>query len=325
MRQEFNRILLNLGFSEERAEECAEIFTLNSLEGVYSHGVNRFPRFAKNVREGFVKPNAEPELVHKAGSIEQWKGNLGPGPLNATFATERAMSLASEGAIGMVGLGNTNHWMRAGYYGWMAARRGYVFMCWTNTCPNMPAWGAKDPKLGNNPLVIAVPYGKDAIVLDMAMSLYSYGKIESYSNEKKKLPYPGGFNKAGELTDSPDEILESWRILPTGYWKGSGLSLLLDILAAVLSGGLSTHEVKSCSSEYNVSQVFIAIDIQKLANFPSIENTVRNIIDDLHKSVPADGKSGIRYPGENVASIREENLRNGIPVMREIWEKIKSL
>jgi 3-dehydro-L-gulonate 2-dehydrogenase len=235
------------------------------------------------------------------------------------------MSLASEGAIGMVGLGNTNHWMRAGYYGWMAARRGYVFMCWTNTCPNMPAWGAKDPKLGNNPLVIAVPYGKDAIVLDMAMSLYSYGKIESYSNEKKKLPYPGGFNKAGELTDSPDEILESWRILPTGYWKGSGLSLLLDILAAVLSGGLSTHEVKSCSSEYNVSQVFIAIDIQKLANFPSIENTVRNIIDDLHKSVPADGKSGIRYPGENVASIREENLRNGIPVMREIWEKIKSL
>lgn len=325
MKSEFSRILVNLGFTPGRAEECAGIFMVNSLEGVYSHGVNRFPRFAKNIREGFVKPEAVPSLVHRSGSIEQWTGNLGPGPLNAIFATERAMSLANENSIGMVALANTNHWMRAGYYGWMAARKGYVFISWTNTCPNMPAWGAKDPRIGNNPLVFAVPYKNDAIVLDFAMSLFSYGKIESYNNQKTKLPFPGGFNNDGNLTDDPAEILESWRILPTGYWKGAGLSLLLDILAAVLSGGLSTHEVKSCNSEYNVSQVFIAIDTSKLSNFPSIGKTVDNIVKDLHMSVPADDKLKIRYPGENVASIREENLKNGIPVMKEIWEKITNM
>jgi 3-dehydro-L-gulonate 2-dehydrogenase len=325
MKSEFYRILIKLGFTEQKAEKCAEIFTQNSIEGVYSHGVNRFPRFAKNIREGFVMPHAEPSLFHKAGSLEQWNGNLGPGPLNAVFATERVMSLAEENGIGLLALANTNHWMRGGTYGWMAAKKGFVFISWTNTCPNMPAWGAKDPKLGNNPFVIAVPYGEEAIVLDFAMTQFSYGKMETYNNEGKKLPYPGGFNDNGEITDVPGEILESWRALPMGYWKGAGLSLLLDIMAAILSGGLSTHQIDNCMSEYGVSQVFIAIDIKSLKNYPSIESSIQQIIKDLKDSIPENEKTGVRYPGESVIRIRNENLKNGIPVNQDIWGKILSL
>ncbi len=325
MKSEFLRILVGHGFDNPRAEKCADIFTLNSLEGIYSHGINRFPRFVKNIREGFIRPAAVPELVSRSGSLEQWNGNLGPGPLNATFATNRAMELAEENAIGLVSLSHTNHWMRAGTYGWEAARKGFVLICWTNTCPNMPAWGAKDPRLGNNPMVFAVPYKNDAVVLDLAMSLYSYGKLETFKSENKNLPYPGGFNKNNELTTSPAEILETWRVLPIGYWKGSGLSMMLDITAAILSGGLSTHEIKSCVSENNLSQVFIAIHTKKLYNFPSIDNSIEMIIRDLHRSVPSDENSQIRYPGENIAAIRATNLREGIPVGKSIWEKILSL
>jgi 3-dehydro-L-gulonate 2-dehydrogenase len=325
MLSEFERILLDNGFSQDRALACARVFMVNSLEGVYSHGVNRFPRFVKGVNEGFIRPGANPELVHSSGSIEQWNGNLGPGMLNAEFATERAMDLAGENAIGMIGLANTNHWMRAGTYGWQAARKGFILICWTNTCPNMPAWGAKDPRLGNNPIVFAVPWKDTALVLDFAMSQFSYGKIESYRDMGKALPYYGGFNRQGELTDIPSEILNSWRILPTGYWKGSSLSLLLDILAAVLSGGLSTHQVKTCVSENALSQVFIAIDPRKLKNYPSIDSSIDAIISDLKSSIPADEQSAVRYPGENIAAIRETNLAEGIPVKKEIWEKILSL
>jgi 3-dehydro-L-gulonate 2-dehydrogenase len=215
--------------------------------------------------------------------------------------------------------------MRGGTYGWRAAKKGFVFISWTNTCPNMPAWGAKDPKLGNNPFVIAVPYQDEAIVLDFAMTQFSYGKMESFNNEGKMLPYPGGYNSKGELTDVPGDILESWRALPTGYWKGAGLSLLLDIMAAILSGGQSTHQVKSCMSEYGVSQVFIAINIKTLQNFPSIENSIHQIIEDLKNSVPENENTKIRYPGESVLRIRAENLKNGIPVNKDIWEKILSL
>jgi 3-dehydro-L-gulonate 2-dehydrogenase len=322
MRSEFLRILLKIGFTVDRAEKCAEIFMNNSLEGVYSHGVNRFPRFVKNIQDGYVNPVAEPILVHKTGSIEQWNGNLGPGPLNAFFATERAMNIARENGIGLLAMANTNHWMRAGAYGWHAARKGFVFICWTNTCPNMPAWGAKDTRLGNNPFVIAVPYGNKAIVLDFAMSLFSYGKMELYKSEGKKLPYHGGFDRQGELTTDPAEILETWRPLPIGYWKGAGFSLLLDILATILSGGQSTHEVKSCISENAVSQVFIAINLSSLHNFPSIDKSIHEIIEDLKGSVPVDGNTKIRYPGESMLKTREENLKYGIPVNSDLWTKI---
>lgn len=325
MKAEFFRILLRLGFATERAYKCAEIFTVNSLEGVYSHGVNRFPRFVKNVREGYIKPEAVPSLVHRAGGIEQWNGNLGPGPLNAIFATDRATEVAAQNGIGLVSLANTNHWMRGGTYGWRAAMNGFVLICWTNTCPNMPAWGGKDPRIGNNPMVLAVPYRNDAIVLDFAMSQFSYGKLETYRDAGKMLPFPGGYDKKGELTSDPAEILNSWRILPTGYWKGSSLSLMLDILATVLSGGISVHEIKSCASENGLSQVFIAIDPGKLSNSRLIDDTIDRIIVDLHHSVPAEEDSKVRYPGENTFSIREENLRSGIPVKKEIWENILAL
>jgi 3-dehydro-L-gulonate 2-dehydrogenase len=325
MKSEFFRILKNLGFKDDKAEKCAEIFTLNSLEGVYSHGVNRFPRFVKNTKDGYVIPDAIPTLVHRTGSLEQWNGNLGPGPLNASFATDRSIELAQENGIGLVAMANTNHWMRAGTYGWQAARKGFVFICWTNTCQNMPAWGAKDPRLGNNPFVIAVPYQNDAIVLDFAMSQFSYGKMETFSNEGKKLPYPGGFNKHGELTTDPGEILETWRPVPVGYWKGAGLSLMLDIMATILSGGISTHQVISCTSEYGVSQVFIAVNIISLPNFPAIDNSIHQIIENLQNSIPENENTRIRYPGESVLKIRNENLENGIPVDRKIWESILAL
>jgi 3-dehydro-L-gulonate 2-dehydrogenase len=325
MKSEFSRILLKRGFTEENAEKCAEIFTLNSLEGVYSHGVNRFSRFVSYIGEGLIIPDAVPTLTHRAGSIEQWNGNLGPGPLNATFSTDRATRLARENGIGLVALANTNHWMRGGTYGWQAARKGYVFIGWTNTCPNMPAWGARDSRLGNNPFVIAVPYRDEAIVLDFAMSQFSYGKMETFKSEGKTLPYPGGFNRQDELTDRPDEILESWRALPMGYWKGAGLSLLLDILATILSAGRSTSQIGTCNTESGISQVFIAIELENLQNFPSIERSIDQIINDILNSEPAGETSRIRYPGENVITVRKENLREGIPVNREIWENIVAL
>ena len=75
----FTNILRSIGFTEDRAMHCAAIFTGNSVDGVYTHGVNRFPRFVKYVREGFVKPDAVPSQQSKFGGIEQWNGNLGPG------------------------------------------------------------------------------------------------------------------------------------------------------------------------------------------------------------------------------------------------------
>ena len=322
MISEFIRILKAHGFSDNRARECAGIFVTNSLEGIYSHGVNRFPRFVKNIKEGYVRPESVPSLIKSSGAIERWDGNLGPGPLNASFTTSRSTELAYKYGIGMVALSNTNHWMRGGAYGWQASRKGFIFIGWTNTEANMPAWGGKDSRLGNNPLVIGIPFKNEAIILDFAMTQYSYGKLETYSLGKKLLPYPGGFNSSGELSVDPDEILETMRALPAGYWKGSGLSLLLDILASVLSGGLSVHEISKKETEYALSQVFITISPYKLTSHGSVESMIMNILKDLKKSLPAGDGQEIRYPGENILKIRETNKKMGIPVNKIIWDNI---
>jgi len=325
MQSMFRNILLKHGLGKNKAEKCANIFATNSLEGIYSHGVYRFPRFVDYIRKGYIDIGAEPELIHSAGVLEQWNGNLGPGPLNAEICTNRAMEIAEENGMGCLALAETNHWMRGGTYGWQAARKGFVFIGWTNTEANMPAWGAKDRRLGNNPLVFAVPYGEEAIVLDFAMTQFSYGKMEAAQLEGRKLPFPGGFDTGGMLTDDPAAILQSWRALPIGYWKGAGLSLLLDILATILSAGDSTHQLSKREAEYGVSQVFIAIAMKKLSNFPAIDKAISGIIEDLKGSVPEDQEADIRYPGERVLTTRSENLAMGIPVNRKAWEEITLL
>jgi 3-dehydro-L-gulonate 2-dehydrogenase len=325
IQSEFQRILLKCGFSANKAEACARIFADNSLEGIYSHGVYRFPRFVDYIKREFIHVNAEPKLIHAAGALEQWDGQLGPGPLNALFCTERAMHLAKENGIGCVAIANTNHWMRGGTYGWQAAKKGFAFIGWTNTEANMPAWGAKESRLGNNPLVFAVPFGSEAIVLDFAMTQFSYGKMEAAELEGKMLPYPGGFTKNGKLTNQPAKILESQRALPIGYWKGAGLSLLLDIIATVLSTGLSTRELSQKEAEYSVSQVFIAFSLEKLSNYPAVEKTIGEIISDFKNATPDESGGEIRYPGERVLLTRAENLKNGIPVGKNVWEEIVNL
>jgi 3-dehydro-L-gulonate 2-dehydrogenase len=324
MEAEFNRILLKYKFTPEKAATLANIYTVNSLEGVYTHGVNRFAKFIKYVVDGHVKPDAEPECKHRAGALEQWAGNLGPGPLNALACTDRAVEIAGQAGIGCVALGNTNHWMRGGTYGWRAAEKGCAFIGWTNTIKNMPAWGGVNAKLGNNPLVIAVPYQDDAIVLDMAMSQFSYGALDLHVLRKQQLPVPGGYDKSGKLTTDPALIRESERTLPIGYWKGSGLSFLLDILAAILSAGSPVFKISQTNVENDLSQVFIAVNLSKLGNASAIQGLLRQIIDDYHQSVPA-GDSKVLYPGERVIRVREENLKNGIPVIQKVWDEILAL
>jgi 3-dehydro-L-gulonate 2-dehydrogenase len=325
MQDLFSGILRKAGFTEEKAIACASIFTNNSIDGIFTHGVNRFPRFVQYVKDGFIKPDAEPTLQNKSGGLEQWNGNLGPGPLNAVYATETAMNLAKQHGIGCVALSNTNHWMRGGTYGWHAAKAGFVFIGFTNTIANMPAWGATDARLGNNPLVIAVPYKDEAIVLDMAMSQYSFGSMELSVMKNELLPVPGGFNKEGVLTDDPADILESGRPIPVGYWKGAGLSLLLDLLATILSGGLSTHEISKKEVEHGLSQLFIAIDISKPGNHSAITHTIENILNDYHQSAAIDDSKKILYPGERVLQTRKNNLANGMQVMKKVWDEVLQL
>ena len=327
MVKEFERVLIKKGFSADIAKRSAELFAKNSLDGVYSHGINRFPRVISYVDKGYIKIDAEPTVEGTMGALERWNGNLAMGNTNAESAMNRAIELAKQHGIGIVALGNTNHWMRGGAYGWQAADAGMIGMCWTNTMPNMPAWGSKDRNIGNNPFIMAIPRSnKEHVVVDCAMAQFSYGKIEECKFKGQQLPVVGGYDSEGNATTDPLEIEKTWRVLPIGFWKGSGISIALDLIAAVLSGGNSTTAIgKKCEDEYGLSQILIAIDPTHMSSKEITDRIIDEVIGDLKSSEKADENGDIFYPGERSINTRKDNLANGIPVVEEIWNSIKAM
>ena len=224
----------------------------------------------------------------------------------------RAIDLSRLHGIGCVALANTNHWMRGGAYGWQAADAGVAAICWTNTLANLPPWGAADPRVGNNPLIVAFPRAAGHVVLDMAMSQFSVGGLMGRAARRERLPVAGGFDAAGALTDDPQAILDSQRLLPIGYWKGSGLSLMLDLLAAGLSGGRATHEIATDPErETALSQTFIA--------FAHVEPIADAVLAHVR------GRGGdVRYPGERVLDARARSRRDGVEVDETVWGEIQA-
>ncbi|SMP59038.1 3-dehydro-L-gulonate 2-dehydrogenase [Anoxynatronum buryatiense] len=326
---EIKRAFVKCGMSEEKASVCARVHSESTYDGIYSHGVNRVARFVEYVQKGWVDVNAEPTLEKEFGSIQVYNGNMGSGVLNALYGVDRAMELAERYGIGMVGLKNTTHWMRGGTYGLRAAQKGFVAIMWTNTESVMPPWGAKECKLGNNPFVMAMPGQKEGaeLLFDMAISQYSYGKLQVTRLAGKKLPFPGGFDKNGNITDDPGAIEESMRIMPIGYWKGSGMSHMLDILGTVLTDGIGAADLDQAGkgSCGGASQVMIVIDPGKITEKEDMMAAIRKSIEHVKSAQPAENSQGVSVPGEGMARFRKEHDELGIFVDDQVWEEIRSL
>lgn len=320
------KILLNRGCPTAHAAKVAKEMARNSLEGTYSHGINRFPRLVAQIDEGLVDMGAEPLRMGGFGALENYDGRQGLGIVNAWICMERAIDLASIHGIGYVALRNTNHWLRAATYGYQACARGMAGICFSNTYTNMPAWGAKDVRLGNNPLVFAFPYRNGDILVDMAMSQYSYGSLEVAVLEGKRMPTAAGFDVRGNLTDDPKAVLESKRLLPAGFWKGSALSFGLDVFAAAVSLGDTVQAIgKKGSGERDLCQAFVAINFAAVAPGEKVEAIVRGAVEDLLASTPDGGPDPVVYPGQRMRATRDENLAKGIPVDARVWKEILAL
>src|SRR5260370_24902168 len=190
--------------------------------------------------------------------------------------------------------------------------------------PNLPPWGTRDPRLGNNPVVCAGRRPGGPVVLDMAMSQFSYGALASYRARGELLPVDGGFDREGLLTRDPGAIEASSRPLPIGYWKGSGLALMLDLVAGLLTGGQVTHQITADPElESQVSQVFLAFDTSSFGS-PQTAGELADLVIQHFQFSPQSGDR-VRYPGERVLETRRENMAKGIPVEPSVWKGIEGI
>ena len=321
------KVMLNAGLTEQQAQTCARIHAQSSADGVESHGLNRVPRFVEYVRRGLVDPQGSPELLKAKEAVENYDGHLGIGITNALFCADRAMELAKEHGIGCVALKNSSHWMRGGTYAWRMAEAGFMGICWINTESCMPLWGSDRPGVGNNPFCIGIPREDGPIVLDMAMSQYAYGKLGVYRLAGKQLPYPGGFDREGKLTCDPGAIEESRRVLPVGYWKGSGMAIALDMAAALMAGGSSGSDMDEAGrgSCVGCCQIFIAYDPYLFGTREEIQDMLDRRVAAADASHPDRDGGRVVCPGERTLSARERSMKDGVNVDQAVWQQVTAM
>ncbi|WP_148254169.1 3-dehydro-L-gulonate 2-dehydrogenase [Aidingimonas lacisalsi] len=322
------RVLSRAGLRSEEAKLCARIHAESTWDGVASHGVGRIVRFVDYVKRGWIDTDATLSKVQALGPLEVYDGGFGIGVRNAMDATERAMTLASEHGLGLVAVRDTTHWMRGGSYGWHAVERGYAAIMWTNTESCMPAWGASQQSIGNNPLVMAVPSDNGPLVLDMAMSQFSYGKLKTQRLQHRQLPIDGGFDDSGSLTRDPAAIEATRRILPMGYWKGSGLAILLDALAALLSQGKPSHEIDELQrgSGTGACQVFMLFDPTHLGGQDMCQTLVDSITAHLEAATPDESGNTVRWPGKTTYETRRRDKNDHVVEVDDTtWNDILAL
>jgi 3-dehydro-L-gulonate 2-dehydrogenase len=325
LKREFLRVLRACGVPEAEAEDCATLFADTTQTGVYSHGVNRFPRFIQQLRNGDVLPEARPTCEMTLGAIEQWDAHRAIGNTTAKAMMDRAMELARAHGIGLVALRNANHWMRGGGYGYQAAEQGFIGICWSNSIAVMPPWGAKECRIGTNPFIIAIP-SEPITMIDMSMSMYSYGMLEVNRLAGRQLPVDGGFDDDGRPTRDPGTVERNRRIMPMGFWKGSGMSIVLDMIATLLANGQSVASVtEDMKDEHSVSQVFIAIEVDRLIPGRDKEEKLKRIMDYVVTAERSDPNVAIRLPGHEFPAMKRENEAQGIPIDPSVWARVKGL
>ena len=306
------------------AKRFAEIFAGNSLDGVYSHGMNRYPRYLSDMESGLCDAKVtQAERVSGLGGLEVWDAHFGVGPLIAQQMAERAIELARTHGIACVALRNNSHWLRAGRYGLMMADAGMMGLCMTNTCMNLVAYGAKEPSTGNNPITIAIPRRAGSLVMDMAVSQYAFGKLEIMAQEGGMLDTPCGYDTDGNLTNDPQKIVESGLMTPMALWKGSALSIMIDLMVSMLSLGRTSLAIGTpADGEKGMSQMFVCMNPAAVIDMDKAEAQMEKTIAFLNSLEPKDGVHGVHAPGENLEKTRARNRERGIPVTEDTWQKI---
>jgi LDH2 family malate/lactate/ureidoglycolate dehydrogenase len=306
----------------------AEVMAEADLTGVPSHGVRMLPLLIHALRRGAASPDPRIRVVREHRATCVLDCDNGPGRHVSVEAMNHAVRKACASGVGVCLATRTTHWGRAHAYAFRAATAGMIGLCTTNAIPNMIAWGSTRPVLANNPLAIGVPRGrgKDPIVMDMAMSQTAVGKVGTHMREGMSVPLGWGLDRAGLPTTDAGEIMASRRFLPMGDHKGTGLSIMMELLTGALAGAYLSHEIvrmDNSTLDSNATKFFIALDVESFTERENFERKVEEFLEYL-KETSEQGETA-HLPGQRGWQTRDRYLEEGIPIHPNIAASLREL
>jgi len=316
--------LVKTGLPPADAGKVAELMCEADLTGADAHGIFRLPQYVKRLRAGGINARPGIKVERTAAATALVDGDNGMGHLVMARAAETAIELARASGLGWVGAQHSNHAGAAGVYAALPLPHGMVGIYGVVASANhMPVWGGVESLLGTNPVAIAIPAGEEApIVLDIATSVVSYGTIKSHRLQQKPLPEGWMVNtRDGQPLTDPARSGEGV-LLPIGGYKGSGLALILGLLAGPLNGAAFGRDVFDFNfndtDACNTGHFIIALDVARFTPLDTFKSEMDRHLRDLRSSKPLSGFDAVRLPGQERRSRRADRLANGVPMPREL-------
>ena len=322
-------VLEAAGLSSQDAWRVADSLVFAEARGLASHGVARLSIYVRRIQTGAIKARPEMRWLHERDAVGILDADDGPGAVAAAAAMEKAVELATRYGLGACAVRNSNHCGALGYYARIAVEARMVGLATSNANPTMPPWGGREPTLGTNPIAIGVPVpGRPPFLLDMATSAAARGKIILAAKRGHPIPAGWALDRDGRPTQDPQAALDGM-LLPMAGPKGYGLALWIDILCGVLAGSAFARHVGALYTQLDrpqrVGHFMLAIDIARFVDWPHYESAVRELVEQVKATPPAEGFSEVLLPGEPEAAAYERSEREGIALTPELDEELRSL
>jgi ureidoglycolate dehydrogenase (NAD+) len=310
--------LVRAGARSGDAEVVADGLLAADLRGVHSHGALRVGIYVDRLRAGSINPNAELAVVGDTGPLVVADAQAGPGIAMAARAMELAIVRAQRHGIGAVSVRNSNHCGMLAFFALSAVPAGAIGIAISNGDSQVAPWGTRAKFLGTNPMAVAVPAGDEPpIVLDMATSVVAHARIKGAADRGEPIPSDWAVDSAGRPTTDPAQALAG-ALLPFGAFKGSGISLLIDLVAGILPGGRSGPEIvplyQRLDEPQGVGHLFAAMDVSAFGPPAAFQARVDETVRRIRALPPAAGAARVFLPGEPEHLRAEDYAAHGIPL-----------
>lgn len=240
-------VLAHAGVTGEDAATTARLLVAADARGVSTHGVIRLIPYYQRLRGGVVKAEPSLEVLSDAGAFVLIDGDDGLGQVSGTRAAELASARARANGIGACGVRNSHHIGMLGLYVEQIARSGQIGIVMSNTAPLMAPTGSAERVIGNNPIAIGIPRGDGhaPVVVDLALSPTSFGKVQEYARRGEPLPTGQVIDADGNWITDAAVATKTGTMVPIAGHKGYGLALAVELLAAALTGSGTLEQVSS--------------------------------------------------------------------------------
>ena len=329
-----------VGLRPNDAALVADTLVAAELRGVTSHGLIRLPVYLRNLRDGVVDATAHPTLAADGPAVALVDGRRAMGQVAAKFAMDLAIARARDNGIAAVAVRNSNHFGAGAYWAMLALPEQMIGVAMTNGAVAMAPTGGVTPLLGNNPLAVASPAGDEhPIVLDMAQTMVARGWIKLAAMRGQSIPDGWAQDARGQPTNDPSAALDG-SLLPIGGYKGYGLSVVVELLTAAISGAAmgpalenmgftaGAHEQRTYPVHgvggQGTGHFFAAIDIRRFMPLDVYSSRVDALIQTMKASEMGQGAESIFLPGEKEFIAERQRRTEGAPISTEIQAELQA-